>query len=99
MVSQHPIAPVGEGSGDGAELPQFALVTALEDADNHALAPSTEGGPALCGLEPPAAGWFPAGCTSRLYQIDCHGCRERAAAVLARLSEPAADPSKEVGNG
>jgi hypothetical protein len=99
MVSGHPIAPVGEGSGDGAELPQFALVTVLEEVDNHALAPSTEGGPALCGLEPPLAGWLHAGCTSRLYQIDCHGCRERAAAVLSRLGEPAADPSEGGGNG
>jgi hypothetical protein len=69
--------------GDEPELPQFALVTPEQHRANHALTPVAGGGPALCGLEPPAEGWFLAGCTSRLYRIDCHACRGRAAEVLA----------------
>ncbi len=80
------------------ELPQFALVMLRRQDGSHAMEAGDPDGPALCGLEPPAAGWFLEGCTSRLYRIDCHTCRERAAAVLSALSARA-DPSTEVRDG
>ncbi len=99
MVSERPSAPVGEGCGDG-ELPRFGLVTLQQrsDQENHALTPGVQDGPALCGLAEPVFGWSLVGVTSRLYRIDCHACRERAAAVLAALSERA-DQSGETGHG
>jgi hypothetical protein len=94
MVSERPPAAVGECSGDGDELPQFALVM-VQFSESHALAPGGQRGPALCDLGEPEGGWERAGCTSRLYRIDCHACRERAAALLGEQ----ASPSREAESG
>jgi hypothetical protein len=96
MVSEGLSTLGGDCSGDGDELPQFALVTLQQHCDKHALAPGAEGGAALCSLEEPSHGWFLAGFSTRLYRIDCDGCRERAAAVLTGMSEQG-DQSQENG--
>jgi hypothetical protein len=98
MVSEGPSTSGSGWDGDECELPKFALVTSQRNGEKHVVAPDVEGGPALCSAPEPEGGWVPAGLTSRLYQIDCHACRERAAVVLAALGEQAST-SQGAGNG
>jgi hypothetical protein len=87
---------VGTVKGQERGLRRFALVRAHQHWERHALPRGAEGGPALCGLDPPAAGWFLAGYATWLFLIPCHACREQAAAVLALDN---GDTSEEGGPG
>jgi hypothetical protein len=68
--------------------PQFAVVRAHQDDEQHGLPPQAEGGPALCGVEPDADGWYLVGYTRRpLSLIPCAACRIRAATFLTTLGD------------
>jgi hypothetical protein len=89
---------VREDSREEPTLPRFALVRAAEEVERHALAPGLDAGAALCGAASPETGWTDVGETTRLYLIDCHACRESAAALLSTLGEQAG-ASREAESG
>jgi hypothetical protein len=80
-----------EGPDAAPELPPFVLVRPQQRGHRDALTPGADGGPTLCGLEPPTGGWFLAGLTFRLFLIPCHTCRGRAAAALSTRTAGNAD--------
>jgi hypothetical protein len=82
-----PQAPLPAGAEEH-DRPQFALVRAHQDDELHGLPPQAEGGPALCGVEPDADGWYLVGHTRwPLSLIPCAACRNRAAALLTTLGD------------
>lgn len=90
---------MSERRREKATLPRFGLVRAGEDLELHAVALGTDDGAALCGAEPPETGWIRGDQTTWLYVIDCHACRERAAAARASAFRERVEPSGEAGNG